>query len=208
MPTFDTANLIMTLDSGLSVFDWEYYYDEWKQWSLGHPDNRKCPPAFSSSGGDTIISGQLNAGGYYFFRNDYGWRMRPPEEDINMYPTGNLIPADSSLPLLIPTVGNFTVGVFGLQPITQSVQVDALSADISALSTQVTGLPAEFWTYLIESGFTAEQIMRGLAAVLAGESSGHDTNNPIYMAANGSKPRIAATTDQYGNRLSVVKDFT
>ena len=115
MPTFDKDNLIMTLDSGLTVFDWEYYYDEWKQWSLAHPDNRKCPPAFSSSGGEDIVAGQLNAGGYYFFRNDLGWRMRPFEEDATMYATGNLIPQDSTLPIFIPTIGGYTAAVTNRQ---------------------------------------------------------------------------------------------
>lgn len=121
MPTFDRTNLIMTLDAGLDVFDWEYYYDEWKQWSLAHSTNRKCPPAFNTAGGEDVITGQLNAGSYYFFRNDLGWRMRPAEEDATMYPTGNLIPQSSSLPIFVPTVGDFTVAILGLQPITQSV---------------------------------------------------------------------------------------
>ena len=123
MPTFDRDDLIMTLDAGLTDFDWEYYYDEWKQWSLGHVDNRRCPPAFSTSGGEDVITGELQASGYFFFRNDLGWRMRPAEEDATMYPTGNLIPSDSSLPIFIPTIGGYTVFMDGLQPISQRLLV-------------------------------------------------------------------------------------
>jgi len=139
MPTFDRDDLIMTLDAGLTDFDWEYYYDEWKQWSLGHVDNRRCPPAFSTSGGEDVITGELQASGYFFFRNDLGWRMRPAEEDATMYPTGNLIPSDSSLPIFIPTIGGYTVFMDGLQPISQRLLVGSgvSEQDKIDISTQV-----------------------------------------------------------------------
>jgi hypothetical protein len=62
------------------------------------------------------------------------------------------------------------------------------------------------WLEVLEGTFTAQQMMRIMAAAAGGEASGLDINNPIYMALDKSKPRIAATTDEYGNRDSVTVD--
>lgn len=121
MPTFDGDNLIITLDSGVTDVDVKAdLYSEWKEWQL-IGSNIKYPNAFRTIGGDPLTPG-INAGAYFFIRNDLGWRIKPPEEDITIYVVGNLAPQDSSLPILIPTTGNFRVLVAGLQPITQSVE--------------------------------------------------------------------------------------
>lgn len=75
----------------------------------------------------------------------------------------------------------------------------AVTPDLSELST-------ELWNTLLEGGFSAAEILRIIAAAAAGEASGLDTLNPIYMAIDNSKPRIAAIVDQYGNRISTTLD--
>jgi len=120
MPTFDGEALIITLDSGVTEIDSSAdLYKEWKLWALD--GNLRFPEALQTSGGEDVIPGSLSSGAYFFLQNQHGWRIRPPEEDINIAVTGNLIAADNTLPIIIPTIGDFTVLITGLQPITQSV---------------------------------------------------------------------------------------
>lgn len=130
MPSFDGDNLIITLDSGMVALDAEVdLYKAWKLWQLA--GNMRYPQAFRTIGGDAL-TGSVDAGAYFFIQNQNGWRIRPPEEDITILLTGNLAPEDSTLPILIPTLGNFTVLVQGIQPITQNI--DGLAAEISYAS--------------------------------------------------------------------------
>ena len=120
MPIFDGPNLTITLDSGVTEVDvGGNLYSEWKEWML-LSDNSKYPPAFRTIGGDPLTPG-IEAGAYFFIRNDLGWRIKPPEEDITIYIVGNIAPEDSALPIVIPTIGTFTATIIGLQPITQKV---------------------------------------------------------------------------------------
>lgn len=118
MPTFDGINLIITLDSGVTSIDWQDIYSDWKDWMLEAPTNRAYPEAFRTTGGDPLNT-ILDSGSYFFLRNDYGWRIKPPEEDITILATGNLAPEDSDIDMFLPTTGAFTTQILGLQPITQ-----------------------------------------------------------------------------------------
>jgi hypothetical protein len=120
---FNGNTLTITLDApvaGVLDLDIGRLYSEWKEWQLSSFQNMGYPPAFRTIGGDALTPG-ITAGAYYFLRNDYGWRIKTTEEDQTVYAAGNLAPQDSTLPILVPTTGDFTVGVFGLQPITQNV---------------------------------------------------------------------------------------
>jgi hypothetical protein len=136
---FDGDNLIVTLTAptaGVLNIDAEDTYDESKQWFLNR-FNRRYPFPFDTAAGDDLTPG-IKAGAYYFFRNDLGWRMKTTEENQSVYVSGNLIPRDSSLPILIPTTGAFTVGVFGLQPITQSIQSLLTDIQYASFNNKVT----------------------------------------------------------------------
>lgn len=118
--TFDGVNLLITLPSGQTGVDTEQdIYSAWKRWVTAN-NTANFPPAFRTIGGDPLTPG-IDAGAYFFIRNDLGWRIKPAEEDATVLLTGNLAPQDSSLPILIPTTGNFSVLVAGLQPVTQAV---------------------------------------------------------------------------------------
>ena len=123
MPVFDGDNLIMTLDAptdGVLIIDTEIdLYSEWKKWQL-LDDNLRYEKAFDTAAGDELTT-TSDIGAYFFSRNDLGWRIRPHESDHTIYLTGNLVPRNSSLPLVIPTIGGYTVLVLGLQPVTQNV---------------------------------------------------------------------------------------
>ena len=120
MPNFNGEDLVVTLDTLTTEIAWQDIYSDWKDWMLTSPSNLSYPQAFSTSGGEPL-STTLTAGAYYFLRNDLGWRIRPPEEDITILATGNLIPYDADIDMFIPTIGAYTTNIVGLQPITQQV---------------------------------------------------------------------------------------
>lgn len=123
MPTFDGDELTITLDAPtdgvLTISVGNDIYSEWKEWVL-LSDNSKYPPAFRPDGGADLTPG-IAQGSYFFLRNDFGWRIKPHESTHTVYVVENLVPEDSSLPIVVPTAGAFTVLVLGLQPITQKV---------------------------------------------------------------------------------------
>jgi len=127
MATFDGENLVIILDAtgGVGTVDVLVdIYAEWKLWqntpSSGGSSNKRYPQALSPDGGNPLTPG-ITQGSYTFLHNDLGWRIRPAEEDATIYFVGNLVPKDSALPIIIPTLGAFTVSTVGLQAITQSV---------------------------------------------------------------------------------------
>lgn len=122
MTTFDGANLLITLDAPtggvLDVNVQEDLYSEWKVF-VSQSDNSKFPPAFRGSGGDPLTPG-VEAGAYFFLRNDLGWRIISSDEDQTVNYLGNLVGEDGSTTLINATPGR-TVLHLGLQPVTQRV---------------------------------------------------------------------------------------
>lgn len=122
MATFNGETLIITLDPVVDgVLDVDVgidLYTQWKTWAkLG---NLRYPAAFRTTGGDELTS-IINAGAYFFLRNDYGWRVKAYENDATYYLIGNLAVQDTTLPAFVPTSGAFTAAILGLQPVTQGV---------------------------------------------------------------------------------------
>lgn len=141
--TFDGPNRIITLAAGTTEVVVAQLYSAWKQWVLA--GNAQYVPAFTTNGGEPI-SANLDQGAYYFLQNqDYiawdgvrtGWRIRPAEEDATVLWIGNLVPADDSRPIGVPTIGAFTSFQLGLQPITQSV--DPLAEDMTLIKAATAG---------------------------------------------------------------------
>ena len=131
MPTFDGTNRLITLDSGITSVDVQVdLYSDWKEWVL--QGNGQYPPAFSTLGGEPL-SDVESIDGYYFLRNDLGWRIKPPEEDIEITITGNLYGTDPDLPVFITTFGTYDTVI--------SLQVSS-SAKVITVETG-TGLSAE-----------------------------------------------------------------
>jgi len=122
MPTFDGANKLITLDAPTSgVLDVNVeqdLYSDWKEWVL-LSDNAKFLPAFRGAGGDPLTPG-VEAGAYFFLRNDLGWRIISSDADQTVNYSGNLVGEDSSTTLINATPGR-TVLHLGLQPVTQRV---------------------------------------------------------------------------------------
>ena len=92
--TFDGANLHISLPSTGS-FDVEGdLYSAWKEW-IATSDNAKYPPAFDTTGGDSVGADQQVAP-YFFCRNDLGWRIKMPTDNGEIIMSGNLFPRDPS----------------------------------------------------------------------------------------------------------------
>ena len=104
--SFDGPTTTITLASGEGEVSALEIYSRWKDW-VKLSDNAKYNPAFRVVGGDPLTD-TLNAGSYYFLRNDYGWKIKPPEEDIFIQLTGNIFPQDTlGSAILAPTTGNY-----------------------------------------------------------------------------------------------------
>ena len=198
MPTFDGDALLITLDptpGGVAAIDaQEDLYEPWKDWLLANPLNRRFPFAFESDGANEVRPG-LNQGGYIFFRNDRGWRIKFPEQDMEYYPTGNFVPRSLDVPAFLPSDGAFKNVLWGLQPITQGVDgaveiVDTLLARVLEGSETV----AESW-----------RIVRAAVAGKGGRISDADFR---YRDVADTKDRIVAITDGLGKRTNVVVDGT
>lgn len=60
------------------------------------------------------------------------------------------------------------------------------------------------WERALESGLTAEELVRIMTAALSGRSTGTGTTSEQYKSVDGVTTRINATFDANGNRDSVV----
>ena len=100
---FDGDNLYITLPS-IGSFDTQInIYSAWKEW-IRAGDNAKYPPAFDTTGGDNVGSGQTIAP-YFFCMNDLGWRIKMPSSDGEIIVSGNLFPRDHNTSLFEQTLG-------------------------------------------------------------------------------------------------------
>jgi hypothetical protein len=62
------------------------------------------------------------------------------------------------------------------------------------------------WATVIEAGMTAEEILRVIAAALAGKTEGMETGSVTFTGLDGSTIRITGTLDASGNRSGIVVD--
>lgn len=100
---FDGNNLNIILPS-IGSFDVQTeMYSAWKEW-VRINDNSKFPPAFDTTGGDDVGSGQTIAP-YFFCRNDLGWRIKMPNANGEIVVFGNLFPRNANLTLFEQTSG-------------------------------------------------------------------------------------------------------
>jgi hypothetical protein len=83
-----------------------------------------------------------------------------------------------------------------------------LECDISPfteLSPQ--NLADAVWGQIIESGFSAEEVMRLLAAVTAGKSTG-GPGSPVFRDLGDTKNRVVGVATSNGDRTSVTYDVS
>jgi hypothetical protein len=187
---FDGVQKLIICDSTALIINvLEDVYSAWKRWLLVS-DNSKYPEALRTVGGDPI-SDIISLGATFFLIN--GWKIRPAEQSYILNINGNLYTDDGSAPF-VQTLGNYNVQVI----ITRSNLIDTV---------QLGGTSAtDIWSHNLEGLYSAQEIMRIMAAALAGKISGADTGNIKIRDLGDTKDRITADTDVHGNRLSVTLD--
>lgn len=188
--TFDGVQKIIFCDSTAdTIIVQSDIYSAWKRWLLVG-DNAKYPEALRSVGGDPI-SEILSLGATFFLIN--GWKIRPAEQNYILNIEGNLYSDDGSPPF-IQTLGDYNVQII----VTRSNLIDAIQLGPSAAT--------EVWSHQVEGVFTAQEVIRLIAAALAGKISGAEGTNVKIRDLNDTKDRIDATVDSDGNRLSIIYD--
>jgi hypothetical protein len=108
--TVNGPNKTITIgyDSAVTVVAASDIYSRWKDWvALG---NAQYDQAFAESVGGNELGGGASLSGYYFLRNDLGWRIVPADgHDHELQITGDLYPADTATAFVSPPAGDYTV---------------------------------------------------------------------------------------------------
>lgn len=197
---FNGPTTTIELASGVTVYDVADIYSRWKDWML-QSDNSKYLPAFRQVGGDPLGGGVYTAVST-FIRNDYGWTIKPPEEDIQIVLRGNLYPEDPNQAYYSPTVGGFdTVIRTDLSGVAFGVSTSGGSGGPTTgeIISALMGEP-------VEPGLTVKEALRLMSAVLAGKVAGGGTGTITIRDVADSKNRIVAAVDTVGNRTSITYD--
>lgn len=66
--------------------------------------------------------------------------------------------------------------------------------------------PAQVWGLELETGFTAEELMRLLSAVMLGKAAGGGTATRTFRDVNDTKDRVTATVETDGDRIAITLD--
>jgi len=108
------------------------------------------------------------------------------------------------------TSGHTTGGTFGEQCKTDVDAIKAKTDNLPAAPAATGDIPtvAEIWDHTIEGSYSAEEVVRLIAAVLAGKTSGFGTGTVYFRDLGDSKNRIEAAVDGIGNRSSVTTDVS
>lgn len=192
--TFDGANLLIELPSGVTTLDaQEDFYEPWKVYAKTSDANGfralGYPEAFRSIAGDPLTPA-INYSGVIFMQNQNGWRFRLPDENISVTLTGNLALEDPDIDGITARAGR-TGLLFGLAEFVTNSQV---------ITDQLTD---------IEGGFGHAELMRGMFAAMAGLLSGAPAGPIIIKGINGTKTRLDVTVDANGNRTVInTRDLT
>lgn len=110
----------------------------------------------------------------------------------NIIPDAGTVTLTGHIPTVVQTFNN------NIDPLEGSVVITGYAPSVSRTTGGSGGASAaDIWTYEIEAGKTAEELMRMIAAVLLGKTTVTDLGggNAIvtFEAANGSKIRVTAT---------------
>lgn len=128
--TFDGATRIIDIgyEADPTVVTVADVYSRWKDWVVA--GNAQFAPAFDASVGGNELGGGVSIDGYYFLRNDLGWRIRAADADHTLTIQGQLFGFDVSLDVYLPRPGR-TIIYKELQSSRASV-VDAAGGGLTA----------------------------------------------------------------------------
>lgn len=184
---FDGDARLIALDPSTSFYTAEYIYSRWIDWA-NTGDNGKYLPAFRVVGGDNL-GGGAKAPVFVFLRNDFGWRIKKPEADLNVTISGNLVREDPGLGLDIAPDGAFSPTLtISLSSVAGVDVVGAMRAEI------------------VDGGFDLFQAASLILSAVAGKGGPDGQGGYRYRDASDTKDRIVAAVDGSGVRTSVTLD--
>lgn len=97
-------------------------YSDWKRWIYQDGENLKYLPAFRTIGGDPIGGGAY-VGFYLFLRNDFGWRLVPPNtNNITISVEGSLFGESPNVAIMDQISGNTTQLIINRSSLSLGVQ--------------------------------------------------------------------------------------
>lgn len=110
--------------------------------------------------------------------------------------------------------GSITALAWGVTSISGTATVSGTRYATGKLEAEITpftelsptSLANAVWAQAIEAGYTAEEMMRVMAAALAGEVSGAGTSTVTIRDIGDTTDRIVASVDGSGNRTAVTLD--
>ncbi len=205
---FDGDSKIITLTPGTTTLDVRDLYSRWKDWFL---TEARYGEAFAAIGGDPIDpAAGIYITAYYFLQT--GWRIRPQEASHRLKViNGVILVADGSSPFL-DTLGSYNVQIQYSQPVkTETVATGGGSGPTPPTPGEIAD--EIFDAQDVESGLSFRNTMRLLTAALAGKLAGAEPGSTTIVIKSarpggGTKNRIVATVDQYGNRSELIFDLT
>jgi hypothetical protein len=195
--SFDGPARVITI-TAQTAMDVRDLYSRWADW-VNTGDNSKYLPAFSTVGGEAIDATAGTSIPIYAFMQN-GWKIRPQESNHTLNVAGGVLLGPGGGDPFINPIGAFTIRISYSQP------VQAITVATGGGGGGVTA--AGIWSHPIEGVITAEEIVRVLAAALAGKISGAGTNTETVRSLTDSKDRVVYTVDASGNRSSVALDVT
>lgn len=95
------------------------------------------------------------------------------------------------LSMIVPFDGAAAFALTGAANLKGNLSLVGNITPFTALSPE--GLAAAVWERIIESGFSAEQVLRIVAAQAAGDATGLEGPSAVFKSLDGTKNRIAGT---------------
>jgi hypothetical protein len=79
---------------------------------------------------------------------------------------------------------------------------------VNGIALNVADIPLDVWSEVMESTFTAKELVRIMAAVLAGKVSGAGTGTEVFRSVDDTKDRLIANVSDVGNRTAITLDVS
>lgn len=201
MLAFDGVTKLITV-SAVDTVSVRDVYSRWADWVVVG-DNAKYLPAFATLGGDDIDpSAGTTIPIYAFLLN--GWRIRPREASHTLTVNDGILLVAGGGDPFVNTVGSFVVRINYQQPVQAISFASGGGGGVSA-----SDIALAVWTRILEGSYTAEQMIRIMAAVLVGNATGINAPGPeTFASIDGSKTRVAGTVGVDGVRTVTARDGT
>lgn len=195
-PVTRIIEIIQAPSNGLLSIDVQRdIYSAGKADWLATPALRKLRFPINADGGVDTGGGEYS-GRYFYLDNAEGWCILPYDADHELVLVGNLLGTSTTARIVCPR---------DARTILVRQKFSSLAQGVATSGSAIT--VADIWQHIIESGFTAEQMLRMMAAVAAGNATGLESGAPAFFSMDGAKQRIAATYAN-GSRTVTGRDAT